>query len=354
MKIGNIEINDNLPPLIVPEIGINHNGDFNRAIEMIQDCAAMGAKIVKFQCHIPYAEMDEIECRKIIPTNSNESIWELIERCSFSEKQEKILKDLTEELGMIYLSTPFSLEAVDRLERMGVVAYKIGSGEMKCTPLIEKIAKIGKPVILSTGMHFFKDIEYAVSLFGEGYPLAILSCTSLYPTPYEKARLGRIKELKEKFPNISIGYSDHTIGNQISYAAIACGANIVEKHYIGNIENIKEYPDGEVSMCDVDLLELIEWGNDIWKATRNDDGFYAPLEEEKQTAKFAFHSIFPKREIKKGEVFTEENITVKRPLMSVSNHPSAREYGVILGRTAKQDIYGFFPLRWEDVGDVKE
>ena len=156
--IDNREINVDNSPFVIAEIGINHNGDLSKAKKMIYDAAFAGAECVKFQCHIIEDEMSS-HARKVIPANADESIYNIMEKCAFSLKEEIQLKELTESLNMIYLSTPFSRAAANRLEEMGVVAYKIGSGECNNYPLVEHIAKFGKPIILSTGMNDVESVE---------------------------------------------------------------------------------------------------------------------------------------------------------------------------------------------------
>src|SRR3954469_10399364 len=207
------------PPLVIAEIGINHEGSLDKAIEMIDDAHAAGCECVKFQAHVIE---DEMIPNEVIPGNAKESIWEIMRRCALSEQQDAELKRLVESLGMIYLSTPFSRAAADRLERLGVVAYKIGSGECNNYPLIEHIAGFGKPVVLSTGMNDLASIAPAVAILrDQNVPYALMHCTSMYPTPYEKVRLGALSDLAKAFPDAVLGLSDHSLGNYTCYAAVA-------------------------------------------------------------------------------------------------------------------------------------
>jgi N-acetylneuraminate synthase (EC 2.5.1.56) len=226
ITIGNRKIGPEHPPLVIAEIGINHEGDIKKAMQMISDAWTVGCECVKFQCHIIE---DEMIPNNVIPGNAKVSIWEIMKRCSLSMDEEIELKKYTESLGMIYLSTPFSRMAADRLENMGVLAYKIGSGECNNYPLIEHICKFGKPIILSTGMNNIESIEKAVDIF-ESYkiPYALLHCTSIYPTPYESIRLNSIKELKQKFPEAVLGLSDHSLSIYPCLGAILLGASILE------------------------------------------------------------------------------------------------------------------------------
>ena len=198
-KINGRKIGLDYPPFIIPEIGINHEGSFTKAKKMIKDAHTAGAECVKFQCHIIE---DEMIPNEVIPANAKESIWEIMKRCSLSESEDRKLKKYTEDLGMIYLSTPFSRAAANRLEEMDVSAYKIGSGECNNYPLIKHIVSFGKPIILSTGMNDIKSIKKSVKILeNSGISYALLHTTSIYPTPYDKVRLGAIEDLKKYFPN---------------------------------------------------------------------------------------------------------------------------------------------------------
>src|SRR3954469_22831409 len=191
------------PPLVIAEIGINHEGSLDKAIEMIDDAHAAGCECVKFQSHVIE---DEMIPNGVIPGNATESIWDIMARCALSEDEERRLKAYVESRGMIFLSTPFSRAAAVRLESMGVRAYKIGSGECNNYPLVRHIASYGKPVILSTGMNDLDSIEPSVNILRRaGVPYALLHCTSMYPTPYEKVHLGALAVLAENYPDAVIG-----------------------------------------------------------------------------------------------------------------------------------------------------
>jgi len=187
-NIGDRIIGENYPPLVIAEIGINHEGSVEKAMYMVDDAAKAGCECIKFQTHIIE---DEMIPNDVIPGNTDESIWEIMKRCSLTEEEDIRLKQYVESKGMIFLSTPFSRAAAIQLEKIGVLAYKIGSGECNNYPLIKHIASYGKPIILSTGMNDVKSIIPAVDIFKKArVPFALLHCTSMYPTPYENVRLG--------------------------------------------------------------------------------------------------------------------------------------------------------------------
>ena len=338
-KINGRKIGLDYPPFIIPEIGINHEGSFTKAKKMIKDAHTAGAECVKFQCHIIE---DEMIPNEVIPANSKESIWEIMKRCSLSESEDKKLKKYTEELGMIYLSTPFSRAAANRLEEMDVSAYKIGSGECNNYPLLKHIVSFGKPIILSTGMNDIKSIKKSVKILEDsGISYALLHTTSMYPTPYDKVRLGAIEDLKRNFSNAVIGLSDHSIGNYTSFAAIPLGVSIIEKHFTS--DKSWSGPDIEISIDPNDLKDLLMGSSAIHESL---NGHKTILKQEKPTINFAYSCVVSIINIKKDEIFTEKNIWVKRP---GTGKIMAENYKKIIGKTAKRNILRNTQLMWSDI-----
>jgi len=334
-------ISEEEPTFVIPEIGINHEGDIKKAKQMIRDAHDVGAECIKFQSHVIDDEMIP-EAQKVIPGNATESIYAIMKRCSLTAPEEQELKDYTESLGMIYLCTPFSRAAADRLHKMNVAAYKIGSGECNNYPLIKHIASFGKPIILSTGMNDLKSIAKSVKIIEDAdIPYALLQCTSMYPTPYNKVRLGALSELKTRFPNASIGLSDHTLGNYTCYAAVALGASIVEKHFTSNLN--WPGPDIPISITPLQLRELIQGCHAICQAL---GGKKEILKEEQPTIDFAYACVVSLKEIKKGETFTNTNIWVKRP---GTGEIKAEVFNNLLGKKAKKDITKDSQLRRDQI-----
>jgi len=337
--INGRKIGEKYSPFIIPEIGINHEGDFKKAKQMVNDAHKSGAECVKFQCHVIE---DEMIYNDVIPANANESIWDIMKRCSLSEEEEIKLKKYVEELDMIYLSTPFSRAAANRLEEMGVTAYKIGSGECNNYPLIKHIASFGKPIILSTGMNDITSISKSVKILeASDVDYALLHTTSMYPTPYNKVRLGALIDLKHNFPNIIIGLSDHSIGNYTSFAAISMGASIIEKHFTS--EKTWSGPDIPISITPNELKELIIGSNAIHQSL---GGQKTILKEEQSTINFAYACVVSTKDIKKNELFTTENIWVKRP---GTGQILAEGYFNIIGKHAKRDIHKDKQISYDDV-----
>jgi N-acetylneuraminate synthase len=339
IEIQGRKIGEKHEPIVIAEIGINHEGDINKAIQMVDDAASSGCECVKFQCHVIE---DEMIPNDVVPGNTKETIWEIMRRCALSEDEDKKLKLYVEQKGLIYLSTPFSRAAALRLERMGVSAYKIGSGECNNFPLISHIAMYKKPVILSTGMNGLDTITESVTIFRKyKTPYALLHCTSMYPTPYEKVRLGALTEMREKFPDAVVGLSDHSIGNYTCFAAIALGASIVEKHFTSRRD--WPGPDVPISITPDELKDLVHGVTAIYNSM---GGRKEILAEEQPTIDFAYACVVTTRAIAKGELFTEDNIWVKRP---GTGELLAKEYDSLLGQRAKIDLAKNHQLRKADI-----
>ena len=243
-------------PLVIAEIGINHGGSLDVACEMVDAAARAGVEVVKHQTHVVEDEMSAA-ARQVIPGNADISIYEIMARCALSADEETAAAGPRRAKGMIFISTPFSRAAADRLARMDVPAYKIGSGECNNYPLLRHIASFGKPVILSTGMNTIESVRKAVAIFVEArVPVALLHTTNLYPTPPNLVRLGAMTELAAAFPETMFGLSDHTTDNLACFGAIALGASIVERHFTDHMQ--REGPDIVCSMDEARCRELIE------------------------------------------------------------------------------------------------
>lgn len=329
MRIGDIVISES-SPLVIPEIGINHGGDINVAKAMVRAAARAGAQIVKHQTHIVEDEMCQA-AKKVVPGNSEKSIYEIMKECSLNEKDEREMMEYCEDLGMVFLSTPFSRAAADRLARFNVQAFKIGSGELNNYPLIDHVAQVGKPMIISTGMNDIEAIKRAVDIVEKrGVPYALMHTTNLYPTKPEQVRLGAMLELKNAFPNCPVGLSDHTVNNLAAYGALSLGAQLVERHFTDTKERIG--PDIVCSMDEEDLRRLIEAARDIPKML---GGHKDALKEEQVTINFAYASVVTIKAIKKNEKFSRDNLWVKRP---GTGDFLAKDYESLLGKTASMDI----------------
>ena len=340
MLINDRLIGSDYKPLVIAEIGINHNGDLNLAKHLVDEACSQGVEIIKHQTHVIDDEMSA-ESKKVIPGNSDISIYDIMSDCALSEDDEIELKNYVESKGVIFISTPFSRAAANRLERMGVSAYKIGSGECNNYPLIEHVASFGKPMIVSTGMNTIESVRKTVNILEDNnIEYALLHTTNLYPTPFHLVRLGAMVELKDNFPNAVIGLSDHTTNNNACLAATGLGASILERHFIDTKD--REGPDILNSMDTKELGELIKGSEEVFKMR---GGSKLELKEEQVTMDFAFATVVSIKDISKGERLSEDNIWVKRP---GTGNIKAEHYKTLLGKVAIKDIKDDRHLTWED------
>jgi sialic acid synthase SpsE len=340
ITIAGRKIGLDYPPLVIAEIGINHEGSLQVAKEMVNAAKRAGVEVVKHQTHIVEDEMSGA-AKNVIPGNADVSIYEIMERCSLNEDDELELKKYIENQGMIFISTPFSRAAAERLKKFDIPAYKIGSGECNNYPLLEHIASFGKPVILSTGMNTIESIRKAMAIFDKhNIPVALLHTTNLYPTPIHLVRLGAMMEMHNAFPDKVFGLSDHTLNNNACLGAVALGASILERHFTDTTHRIG--PDIVCSMDEQATKELIISSNEIWQMR---GGTKQPVKEEQATIDFAFATVCTIALIQKGEMFTKENIWVKRP---GTGKILAEYYNTIIGKTATRTICIDEQLAWED------
>jgi len=338
-EIAGRKIGEDYPPFVIAEVGINHEGEFDKAVQMVDAAVAAGADCVKFQCHITEAEM--------IPTDmkpgeiSDESLWDIIKRCELTEDEEYQVKAYCEEQGIIYLCTPFSREAADRLNEMHVSGFKIGSGECNNIPLLEHVAGMGKPVILSTGMNELESVQQSVEVFLRyDCPVMVTHCTSMYPTPYEHVRLGAISQLQETL-GVPVGLSDHSIGIYTCLGSVALGACLLEKHF--TITRNWPGPDTPISIEPSELGELVEGARAIWMAR---GGGKTVLPEEQPVIDFAYASVVTIKPVARGESFSLQNTWAKRPGTGLFHATQLEE---VLGRKAARDIPEDVQLTLEDL-----
>lgn len=329
-SICDIKVGMDQKPLVIPEIGINHNGSLDTARQMVDAAYRAGARLIKHQTHVIWDEMSK-EARKVIPGNADVSIYDVMEQCALSEEEEQELMNYVQSKGMAFLSTPFSRAAADRLEKFGVAAYKIGSGEMNHLPLIRHICEFHKPMIVSTGMNNLADIDKTVDLLEKyGVSYALLHTTNIYPTPKHLVRLGGLTELMKHFPGVPIGLSDHTTDNLACVSAMAMGACIVERHFTDVMS--RKGPDIICSMDETQLRELLFAADSVYQMR---GGKKEAVQEEQPTIDFAFATVVAIRDIKCGERLTEENIWARRPGIG---EIAAEKYDEVLGKEACCDI----------------
>lgn len=342
IKINHRKIGYKFKPLIIAEIGINHGGSLKDAFKLVDAAKKAGVEMVKHQTHIVEDEMSA-SAKNIFPGNSpNKSIYKIMEECALSEEDEVKLQRYVKKQKMIFISTPFSRKAVDRLVKMKVPAFKIGSGECNNLPLVEYIASFKKPIIMSTGMNSIKTIKPSVDILKKfKVPYILLHTTNLYPTPYHLVRLGALTDLKKNYPNAIIGLSDHTDNNFACYGAISLGASVIEKHFTDNHK--RRGPDISCSMDINQCKELIKGCEILFKER---GGYKNTIKEEKVTSNFAFATVVTIKKIKKGEKLSINNIWVKRP---GTGEIKASEFTKILGKKVNKDINKDIHLRTRDI-----
>ena len=328
-------------PLVIAEIGINHAGSLAAARQMVDAAARAGVEVVKHQTHIVDDEMSAA-AKHVVPGNADVSIYDIMARCALSENDERALQEYVEAKGLIFISTPFSRAAADRLQRMNVPAFKIGSGECNNYPLLKHIAAFGKPIILSTGMNTIDSVRQAVAILeNAGTPYALMHTTNLYPTPLHLVRLGAMTELMTAFPGTVVGLSDHTTSNLACLGAAALGASILERHFTDSMS--RPGPDIVCSMDPEQCRQLIA-GAKAMQLMRG--GAKGPAAEEQVTMDFAFATLVTIAPVQEGEPFTEQNLWAKRP--GTGAIPAAR-YEEILGKRARRPLDADTHLTPEDI-----
>lgn len=342
VKIGSHEIGPGRPTYIIAEMSGNHNHDYSKAEAIIKAAKEAGADAVKMQTYTP--DTITIDCDNEF-FQIKDTIWE--GRTLYSLYGEAYtpwdwqpqLKQLADKLGIDLFSSPFDDTAVDFLEKMDVPAYKIASFELVDLPLIRKVARTGKPTILSTGMGTAEEIEEAVNAFREagGRDLVLLKCTSAYPAPPEEANLQTIPDMAERF-GVPAGLSDHTLGSVVSLAAVSLGACIVEKHF--TLSRDGGGPDSAFSMEPDEFKSMV---NDI-RIAEAAIGSPHYGRTPKQEASIIFRrSLFVTKDVQAGELFSEKNVRSIRP--GVGMH--TRYYESVIGKAAAEDIKRGTPLSWE-------
>lgn len=320
--------------LIIAEAGVNHNGSLELAKKMALVAKECGADIVKYQTAKPELVISQFapkaEYQKET-TGAGESQLDMVKKIHFGFDAHRELKEYCDSIGIMYLSTAFDLDSVDFLAEMDIPVWKIPSGEVTNLPYLEKIAKLHKPVIMSTGMCEMEEIGAAVEILknnGAG-EITILHCNTEYPTPIEDANVRAMLDIQKTF-GTKIGLSDHTLGPEADIAAVALGASVIEKHF--TLDRNMEGPDHHASMEPRELKAMV---NSIRRTELAlGDGVKRVTRSEGKNKDIARKSIVAKRRIKAGETFTAENLTVKRP----GNGISPMKWYEVLGKTAKRDF----------------
>ena len=339
ISINGRKIGDGYAPFVIAEACDNHMGSLDTAKEMVLNAKLAGADCIKFQHHLPDEEM-----LPDVPMSSNFDIplYEFLKLHALNLKQHVELKRYCDEIGITYLCTPFSYKAARELNEAGLAyAIKIGSGEMTDIPSLVKIAEFGKPMIISSGMCTLEELDRTYfALKRMGVPLAFTNCLSEYPPVYEDVNLGVLKEMERRYPDVVIGHSDHTSDLYTSYAAVALGAKIIEKHVILN--KLTPGPDQMVSIDFRELHELVDGVRKVYLAGGN---IKKVRPKEEAIRQWAFRSIVSIKDIHAGESITQEMIWSKRPGIGIPSY----KMNEIIGRKAIRDIKKNTLVKYEDL-----
>ena len=317
---------------IIAEAGVNHNGQFTLAKRMIDEAAKAGADAVKFQTfkaeHLVSRQAPKAQYQ-IDTTGEKETQLMMLKRLELTRDEFMKLAEYAKEINIDFLSTPFDLESIDFLQSFTMPYWKIPSGEITNRPYLAKIAATNKPVILSTGMSTMEEIEEALNIFNE-YDcsmITLLHCNTQYPTPFEDVNLKAMKAIRNRF-GVRVGYSDHTLGIEIPIAAVAMGAAVIEKHF--TLDREMEGPDHKASLQPEELKAMVKAIRNVETALGSEEKRPSPSEVKNRI--IARKSIVAKRDIRKGEIFTEDNITTKRPADGIT----PMRWHEVLGKAAKK------------------
>ena len=319
--------------LIIAEAGVNHNGSFELAKQLVDKAVEAGADIVKFQTCIAenvisrYADKAEYQKET---TGENDSQLDMVRKLMLTYDEYALLKKYCEDKGITFLSTAFDLESVDFLHSIGMKLWKIPSGEITNLPLLLKIASLHEPIILSTGMSTLDEVKETVKVLKDNgaNDITVLHCTTEYPAPYEDVNLKAMETLRNEL-GLKVGYSDHTKGIEIPIAAVALGACVIEKHF--TLDRNLPGPDHLASIEPDELEMMVKTIRNVEKAIG--DGIKKVSDSESKNKDIARKSIIAKTDIRKGEVFSKENITTKRP----GNGINPMRWFDLIGKVSKHD-----------------
>jgi sialic acid synthase SpsE len=323
---------------LIAEIGSNHNGNFDQACEMIERAAEAGINAVKFQT---FKAQNHYSTRTPRISLYEKSIYKLIEELEIDRSWHAKLAEVSNNLGIDFLDSPCDFEAIDLAVHVDMPLLKVASFDMVDIRLVERVSQTGRGIILSTGMANMSEIETAVNICrqNENDKIIILQCTSIYPALAQLSNLNAMETIKRAF-NVIVGYSDHTLGDHISCAAVALGAKVIEKH--STLDRNMNGPDHAFAIEPHELKDMVLKIRDI-ESGLGDGIKNGPRLEEMEFYQKARRSIIAKRNIAKGEIIKDEDLIIKRPGYGI--HPS--QLAIVVGRIAQTDIEADEPLTWE-------
>lgn len=343
IRIGNRVINETSPTFIIAEMSANHNMDFDRAVEIMKAARDAGADAVKIQTYTP--DTITLDCDDPCFQITQGTIWDgttlhkLYEGAYTPWEWQPKLKEIAEGMGLVFFSSPFDLSSVDFLEEMDIPVYKVASFEINDIPFIRKIARTGKPIIMSTGIAYLADIDLALKTCREegNENVILLKCSSAYPAPYEDINLKTIPSMKEVFDCL-VGLSDHTMGCAVAGAGVALGARVVEKHL--TLRRADGGADSAFSMEPEEFKEMVDNIRIIEKAL----GCVSyDLTPKQKASRDHSRSLFVAQDMKAGDVFTPENLKSVRPSCGLHT----QYYEQLLGKRIRKDAKLGTPMSWE-------
>lgn len=331
---------------LIAEAGVNHNGSLEIAKEMIDLAAETKVDAIKFQTFVTekmiLKSTPKAQYQKTA-REDKENFYDMLKKYEFSLEDFKILRDHCSKRGIIFLSTPFDNTSVEWLEELKVPVYKISSGDMDNFPLLSIICTKNKPILLSTGMATLSEVRESVEFINskEINEIVLFQCTTNYPASYEDLNLNVIDTYKKEFPNVILGFSDHSIGIEASLAAVGKGAKVVEKHF--TLDKKMEGPDHKASMNPTELAKWVESVRIVELALGSSEKL--PAKSELEISKIAKKSIVAKRDLKKGDILKKEDLAIKRPGYGIS----PKEYYNMIGKIVKNEIFSDTIIKWEDL-----
>ena len=330
-------VGDDMPAYVIAEACDNHLGDLGTAMEMVRQAQLAGADAIKFQHHLPDEEMLP---DSPMSDNFEEPLYDFLKKYALTLDQHRTLKAYCEDAQITYLCTPFSWKAAQELNEIGVPGFKIGSGEMTDIPTLRRIAGFGKPMIVSTGMATYEEIDRTYNALVSQTPIALMNCVSEYPPVYEDINLRVITQMQERYSKAVIGHSDHTPELFTVYAAVTLGAKIIEKHVI--LDKRQPGPDQSVSIDFRDLARLVDGVRKIEAALGAEKRVH---QKEEAIREWAFRSLVTTRPIAKGEVLDQDAVWSKRPGTGIPSHRMEE----VIGRRAVRDLEANTLIAWKDL-----
>ncbi len=346
MLIEEKKIGLDAPIFLIAEAGVNHNGNISLAKKLIDEAVNSKVDAVKFQTfkaeELMLKSTSKVEYQKV-KTDPDENFYQMIKKYELSDDNFSSLSEYCRKKGIIFLSTPFDDSSVELLEKLNVAAYKISSGDMNNFPFLKSICSKRKPILLSTGMATMEEVRESVNFIKSNNinKIVVFQCTTNYPAPYEDVNLNVIETYRQEFPNILIGFSDHSLGIEASIGAAAMGVKVIEKHF--TLDKDMMGPDHRASLNPEELKLWVKSIRNLEKAL----GVYnkIPSKIELEIAKKARKSIVSINEIKEGDLLSTENISIKRPGSGIS----PKNFEKLIGKKVKKNIPIDSIINWEDI-----